>query len=69
VTDLCPPEDLRLRERFTEALRRCSPVFSPVGLEPEAFIARVEQELGGAPVALTSWGPTADDKRLRRTGL
>jgi adenylosuccinate synthase len=68
VTDLRPPaaDDFTAREHFTDALRHCRPAFAPVDLEPEPFVARIEHELRGTAVALTSWGPTASDKRLRR---
>lgn len=62
------PADLACQERLTALLHRCRPVYSPLsGTGAEAFLDTLRRELS-SPIGLTSFGPTADDKRLRPHG-
>ncbi len=54
-------EDLVWQGALTERLAHCQPILEKVADEGE-LIARVERALG-APVTITSWGPTAAAKR------
>ncbi|GIJ68967.1 adenylosuccinate synthetase [Virgisporangium ochraceum] len=57
-----PAGDLDRQEALTRRLENTVPRYDP---EPEDWAAAVEEELG-APVAVTSHGPTAADKRQRK---
>jgi adenylosuccinate synthase len=57
-----PAGDLDRQEALTRRLEKTVPHYDP---EPEDWAAAVEEELG-APVAVTSHGPTAADKRQRK---
>ena len=61
---LGPWQDLAFQERLTRALTRVEPVYDEVSNEPEGYVDALERSLG-APVAITSWGPRARDKRAR----
>jgi adenylosuccinate synthase len=62
--------DLEYQERLTRGLLQCSPwseeldLGSTAGLRAERFVSWIEAALG-APVRVTSHGPTAGDKRER----
>ncbi len=72
ITRLIPrtAPDLPYQEEMTRALERCRPEFTPLPpltydtSNAEPLLQLIEGELG-APVALTSWGPTAHDKHER----
>lgn len=59
------PGDLPHQQRLTQALQRVRPVYGAIPSDPERFVERIEAELG-LPVTVTSFGPTALDKRQRR---
>lgn len=61
---LGPWQDLAYQERITRALARVEPEYDEVSNAPEAYVDALERSLG-APVAITSWGPRAGDKRAR----
>jgi adenylosuccinate synthase len=66
ITELVapPPDDLNARTRFTEWLRECSPVYTPIpSIQPEQFTRWLGEQLG-VPVCIGSFGPTAGDKHL-----
>lgn len=56
------PSDLEGRARITDALSRCSPVYTHARGE---FLSFLQSELR-TPIEITSSGPTADDKRSGR---
>lgn len=58
------PEDLDVQEKVTSMLMRAAPVLESV--PTDQLVERIENELG-LPVAITSHGPSAADKRLRAT--
>jgi adenylosuccinate synthase len=58
-----PPGDLDRQEALTRTLETTAPVYDPAS--PRNWVAAVEEELG-TPVAVTSHGPTAADKRQRK---
>lgn len=58
-----PPGDLDRQEALTRRLETTVPVYDPVS--PRNWVAAVEEELA-TPVAVTSHGPTAADKRQRK---
>jgi adenylosuccinate synthase len=59
------PGDLAHQERLSHALHQARPVYEAFPSDPDRFVERVEAELG-IPVAVTSHGPMARDKRQRR---
>ncbi|HEX4794630.1 MAG TPA: adenylosuccinate synthetase [Humisphaera sp.] len=66
VVDLRPsaPHDFPARERLTRALRECRPIHQEFASpKPHSILPEIEREVGAA-VAITSLGPTAQDKRI-----
>ncbi len=66
ITNLCPSSlgALAPSSQLTRALERCQPIYSPApALDPAGFIQLIGRELR-TPVGITSFGPTAEDKRL-----
>lgn len=59
--------DLAYQERLTAVLGRAKIRYETVPTTPD-YVSILERELG-APVVLTSYGPTAADKRVRQAGL
>jgi adenylosuccinate synthase len=57
-----PPENLEYQERLTNRLRETTPLFRET--RPDTHLACIEQALG-KPITITSYGPTAEDKRWR----
>ena len=57
--------DLSHQQRLMQALQHARPVYEALPSDPERFVERIEAELG-LPVTVTSFGPTALDKRHRR---
>jgi adenylosuccinate synthase len=63
------PADLAHQQRLTGALRDCRAVYTPVETgDARVFLAQVARELK-SKIALASFGPTANDKRLMADGL
>jgi adenylosuccinate synthase len=56
--------DLRHAAAMTREMFKVSPFYEPVG--PGRWLAEIEHHVG-VPVGLTSWGPTAEDKRVVTT--
>ncbi|HEY1349420.1 MAG TPA: adenylosuccinate synthetase [Ktedonobacteraceae bacterium] len=58
--------DLERQEQLTRRLLRCSPEYLTLpGHDPASYLALLEEQLH-VPILLTSCGPTAADKQLRR---
>jgi adenylosuccinate synthase len=66
ITDIRrrPFADLNVREQLTRCLKKCAPVFSGISREPNVFVAAIRRMLHAPPLAITSWGPTAHEKRI-----
>ena len=62
------PSDLPFQAELTSILQHAKPVWSNGPNDPEAFCERLSAELQ-SPIALTSHGPTASDKRWRSTAI
>lgn len=56
-----PALSLDYQEDITRTLQRCRPVLEPVA-DANALLALLARDLN-IPVGITSWGPTARDKR------
>jgi adenylosuccinate synthase len=66
---LCPaPPDLDYQAALTALLERAAPIYAPYSGDMDGYIARIETACG-VPVALTSAGVTAADKRIRIEGM
>lgn len=66
ITDIQPlrPVEAARMERLTERLRQCRPVYATLPVPGVAgFLDFLQAELR-LPVSITSFGPTADDKRM-----
>jgi adenylosuccinate synthase len=59
-------KDLAYQEDLTEMLRVAAPQTEPFGPTAGWLIEHIENSLG-VPVTVTSWGPTAEDKRVETT--
>jgi adenylosuccinate synthase len=57
------PTDLLNQERLTQLLMRMEPIFIPCEMHPDRFVEQISRLLG-LPVALSSYGPTAQEKFL-----
>jgi adenylosuccinate synthase len=62
-----PPGDLDRQEALTRRLMTSTPCYQPPPDGPAGWVEAVEEQLD-IPVALTSHGPTAEDKSPRGTG-
>jgi adenylosuccinate synthase len=63
------PADLGYQESMTRALQQCKPVHVPVAIDnANTFLNTIERELR-IKIAIASFGPIANDKRLLRDRL
>jgi adenylosuccinate synthase len=58
------PGDLQHQGQLTQALSSARPVLKQIASAPEEYVRVIEESLG-LPVTITSFGPTAEDKRWR----
>ena len=60
------PGDLAHQEQLTRVLsNHCNPKYAYAMTDPVGYVRQLEAMLGGLPITVTSFGPTAEDKRWR----